>query len=417
MKNIFEKIRISIYLLMCILLTFLIFAYLNEVFVDSRATWLAGILTASFIVICNYLSRKHITNLIIFVFIHLLMICFPFILPINIFARGILATIAFSYLLMGITYWKTEFNEEKNALIQTPLGLIIAFLLVYIHSSFYFSESLTMYAYLSGIAYFILFYIREYLDKFRSMSLNTTNNKNEILNTFSTNFSLVVFLNAIIVIVISASYIFYSDNLVNKLGKILQKFFKFIFSFFTKNGDGVLEVEPETTAPPTQGQEIEIDTTPYVDEKRDFPIIDLIFEIAVYIIFIALFCTIIYLLYKFIKHYLNRNRKTDDIIEKVENVDKKNTVKKKVQKKRLSIFTPNDIKLRKIYTKKINNILAVNHEIIVKDTFTTKEISSSVSKEPSVSKENINILTNLYRKARYSNKEITKSDIEIAGKL
>ena len=77
MKNIFEKIRISIYLIMCILLTFLIFAYLNEVFVDSRATWLAGILTASFIVICNYLSRKHITNLIIFVFIHLLMICFP----------------------------------------------------------------------------------------------------------------------------------------------------------------------------------------------------------------------------------------------------------------------------------------------------------------------------------------------------
>lgn len=417
MKNIFEKIRISIYLIMCILLTFLIFAYLNEVFVNSRSTWLVGILTVSFIVICNYLSRKHITNLILFVFIHLLLICIPFIFPINIFARGILAVVSFSYLLMGINFWKTEFNEEKNALIQTPLGLIIAFLLVYIHSSFYFSETLTMYAYLSGIAYFILFYIREYLDKFRSMSLNTTNNKNEIINTFSTNFSLVIFLNAIILIVISASYIFYSGNLVNKLGKILQKFFRFIFSFFTKNGDGIVMEEPETTVPPSSGTSLEVDTTPYVDEKRDFPIIDLIFEITVYIIFILLFCTIIYLLYKFIKHYLNRNRKTDDIIEKVEITEKKNTSKKKVQKKRLSIFTPNDIKLRKIYTKKINNILASNHDIIVKETYTTKEISSSVTKEPSVSKENINILTNLYRKARYSNKEITKSDVEIATKL
>lgn len=416
MRNSFEKLRITIYLVMCMLITFLLFAYLNEVFVGSTATWWVGSFVIAFVIVSNYFLRKYVTNFLIFLFAHLILISFPFILPIEFLARLILAVISFSYLIMGINYWKLEENEHKNVLIETPLSLAFLFILAYIHSSFAFSDALTMYAYLSGVAYFILYYTREYLDKFRSMSLNTSNNKSEILGTFSTNFSLVLFLNVIIMAAISISYIFYSDNLINRISALFKKFFRYIFSLFLKDdGDTVIQ-EIETTAPTAVQVEKPVINNSFADEKRDFPIIDLIFEALVYVVFIVLFCAIVYIIYLFIKQYLNRNRDNNDVIEKITANDVKQKVKKKKTTKNISIFTPNDIKLRKIYTRKVNDVTSSNSDIILLKSFTSDEICSNISKDSATDKDKMTNLTELYKKARYSNHPITKFDVDDAAK-
>lgn len=416
MNKSFEKLRISIYLLMCMLITFLIFAYLNEIFTGTSSAWILGALTIIFIVISNYFLRKYVTNLILFLSAHIIMVIFPFVLPITFLSRLILAIITFSYLIMGINYWKLEENEHKNYLIETPLSLAFLFILAYIHSSYAFSNSLSTYSYISGIAYFILYYTREYLDKFRLMSINTSNNKNEISKTFSTNISLVIFLDFISMAVVSISYIFYSDNLIKKISSIFKKFFRYIFSLFLKDESTAIVTETATTSSNTFSSHTTAIDNSFIENKRNFPIIDIIFEALVYIIFIAIFFIIIYIVYSFIKNHLNQNRTSNDIIEKVTNTDTKQKSKKIHTQKSISLFTPNDIKLRKIYAGKVNNVTSANSDIIIFKSFTSNEISSSILKDTSTNKDNIDKLTGLYQKARYSNHNISKDDISNATK-
>lgn len=417
MSNSFEKLRISIYLAMCMLLTFLLFGYFNEVFVDSVNTWPWAAFVIILIVVINYFLRKYVTNFLIFLFAHIVLTALPFIFPINIFARVFLVITGFSYLIMGINYWKLEENEQKNALIETPLSLASLFILAYFHASISFSKEYAAYAYLSGVAFFILYFIREYLDKFRAMSLNTTNNKSEILGTFKTNFSLVLFLNAIIMGAVSISYLFYSDKLINKIAGLFQKFFRYIFSLFIKDKGNTITEEIETTVSNGSQFEAPIIDNSFTEEKRDFPIIDMLFEAFVYVLFIGLFFALIYIIYLFIKQYLNRNRESNDVIEKVISSDVKQKVKKKKVRKNLSLFTPNDIKLRKIYARKVSTIVASNSDIIIKSSFTTDEIFTNLSNDSSIDKHKISNLTDLYKKARYSNKTITKEDVETATSL
>ncbi len=417
MQNSIEKLKTSIYLIMCMLFTILVYAYFYEVFVkrlsnDYTSIYIGSIIIIG-IVICDYFSRRYISNLIIFTLVHLGFIVLTLIIPHNTMDKVLLTTVAAAFFIMGISFWKKEEDSTKNIIIEVPLGLIIFFIFSYVHSSISFSKELAIYSYISGIAYFILFYIREYIEKFLSLPAGSEKNTKEILNTFSTNFSLIILFNLIIVSLICISSFIYSGTLLNKIWLVFQRLFRRIFSVF-KNGDGVISEELPTEATDI-GSQIEETTAPPVPDMpvHSSKLLATLFDITVVIIFIAIFAVIIYLLYSFVKNHINRHIKTDDIVQKINKEEKTDKPVKEKKKHSFSIFMSNRDKIRKIYAGRVDSYVKTYPDIVVRKSHTPGEIKHNIKKAVSDTDGRFDTLTNIYEKARYSDKEITKEDMEL----
>lgn len=82
-------------------------------------------------------------------------------------------------------------------------------------------------------------------------------------------------------------------------------------------------------------------------------------------------------------------------------------------------FHSNRDKIRKLYLNKVNASTKKNNRIIIRKSYTPDQISNSINKEEndSFSNRNLNELTSLYEKARYSDGEITKADVENAKRI
>lgn len=415
--NPIEKIRTGIYLIMCTLFVTLIYAYFYEVLVknlyhDSASRYI-GCVLVMIIILCDYLCRKYITNFITYMLIHLAFIAATVIIPRIITDKVILSVIACSFLIMAIGYWRSEEESRNTTAIEVPLGLTLFFVLAYIHSSISFSRGLSIYCYIAGIAYFILYYIREYIEKFQGMLAANEKNSKEIYNSFSVNFSLVMMFNAIIVFIIAIAGFLYSGALFNKLWLIVQKLLHRIFSVF-KNGNSAIESEiPTEVVTGSSTQETVYD--PYVENPpHSSKFLATLFNVFVVIVFIAIFFTIIYLLYVFIKNHMSRYRNTDDIVEKVKKEIKTERPPKERKQRNFSLFTSNRDKVRKLYAERVDFLIKQNRDIIVRNSHTPLEIKETVNKNTGDSDGSFATLTDIYEKARYSDKEITKEDVEMA---
>ena len=77
--------------------------------------------------------------------------------------------------------------------INIPGSLLFMFIIVYIHASLSktMPDSIAVYAYIAGISYVILYYIREYLNKFLAYSLARDNISKEMEETFVLNISFI----------------------------------------------------------------------------------------------------------------------------------------------------------------------------------------------------------------------------------
>lgn len=136
-----------------------------------------------------------------------------------------------------------------------------------------------------------------------------------------------------------------------------------------------------------------------------------IVKVIANIIFIAITITLSYMLINRFLIYIKMLRNKDKVSFVFNNNNKENEIKKKVDKIknniRKSIFLNDKEKIRKLYKNKILKYKKEN--IIVNNFFSTQEIQNEVL---SKALDNIEDITKVYEKARYSNEEITKDDIE-----
>ena len=159
MKNVIDRVRTVIYLIMCMLFTILIYIYLDDILLKSSDSWLMGGLIIIFIVLADYLSRRYLTNLFAFFAIHLLLIGGAILIPSALVDKILLGGTAFSFLLLAVGFWQTEANERSLYVIDIPFGLILFFILIYFHSSISktMADGVETYAYIAGIAYYLVF--------------------------------------------------------------------------------------------------------------------------------------------------------------------------------------------------------------------------------------------------------------------
>ncbi len=416
MKELVERFRTIVYLTMCILFTVLIFLYIDGFIMKSQKSFLLGCAIVVAMILVDYVARRYVTNALLFFGIHLLFIAAGALLPAGIAEKILLAVIAASYLYLSVGFWRTELAERSMYVINIPGSLVFFFVLVYLHASLSkaIPGSVAVYAYIAGIVYVILFYIREYLDKFLAYSLTNGNFSKELEGTFMTNISLIGLFGVISVFGIAVINLFFSDSSFNVVGKFLRNIVKAIVAWIRPaetGGVGQTIPEPETSAEMmSKVEQVTKETTQMV---KDAPkgAIDRTLETFIILLFVAILIAIVVGIYKFIKSYMHKMGRPDDVVEKITYGDEKVKEKKKVEEKR-SIFASNDKKVRKIYKDYVKSNIKKNSSLHITDSNTPEEIKEKMA--DSVDKHNIQTLTEVYRKARYSGQEITKEDVASA---
>lgn len=136
-------------------------------------------------------------------------------------------------------------------------------------------------------------------------------------------------------------------------------------------------------------------------------LLNVIFDIILMVTVISISYLIINRILIYIKKLRNKDNITFDFIS-----NKENEIKNKINKVRISInrsiFKNNKEKIRKLYRDKI--LKYKKNNININNSFTTNEIQKEILNKVC---DNIEAITKVYEKARYSNEEITKEDMHL----
>lgn len=418
MKRLVESTRTIIYIAMCVLFSILVYIYFDYVFKRSTSFWIVGGILLTVVVVADYLARRHVTNLFMFFFIHIALIGLTLAVPPAIADKVILTVISVAFLFLAIGFWRKDSNERSMYVIDVPLGLLMFFLIAYMHASISksMSDAVAAYAYLAGVIYLMLYFMREYLNKMLSYSLSSGNFSKEMDRIFSTNFSLIMLFNIVIVFAIIVANTIFSDSSFNFIGRFLRWIARKLFGF--------LEGFHSEEEPQQQVDQYETRVIGQHETEEAAPVFsrggggsnvgEAVLEGILLALFIIALCFVVYAVYRFIKVYMHRHNKTDDIVKKVEAGEKKDKAEPEKKKRVRSLFGTNSDKVRRIYRDKIKNFMKYNEKAVMRDSFTTDEIKGTVVKYQQGDKFDVETLTQIYKRARYSDKEITKADVELA---
>lgn len=401
---------------MCILFTSLIYAYFSQIFLSSSETWLIGIVVITCIVVLDYFTRMYVKNLILFFIIHILFVAAGVIIPSNVLDRFLLGTIAFSFLLMAFNFWKTEVNERINIAIDVPAGATIAFIIVYIQTTFALSKELNTFAYVTGIAFFLLSFLRKYLDKFYAYSLRSNTFSKELGNTFSVNLSLIGLFNLVSIFFIMTLNTFFSDSSFNVIGKFFKRISRAMVGCIEKNTSAPIELPPDSAVTSTTQTAGNVEHLMGEYHQSKFgQAFTIFFDIMQFVIFTVLSLIVFYIIYSFIKQYLHRNTLTGDVVKKTEKKTRVNDITdSKDEEKSHSLFLTNREKIRKIFVTTVNQATKKNNRIVLRKSYTPDQINNAIKTTVNSDTEQ---LTELYKEARYSDHEITKADVDRAKKM
>ena len=414
-----STIRDIICVSMCSLMVLLLYLYLSEIFLASGKKNPKCIVYIAFICLADYFLRKFITKAISFFSLRLLFLPLTLVCTSNPTELMLLIIVFLTFYTMGVTFWKSERGDRRLFTVDMPIEGIVLFIGIYFHASMDMSFGLAEYAYISGIIYILLYFLRLYLDKFLGMSLHLEDNPSSLIRSFRMNSSFILLFLLFLILFIFILNIFFHNDSFNFIGNILKYIASLFFGFFLRfKGETVIQ-EPESADMPSMegGLAPEIPTDNFIHHNpASNPVMNTLFYIFQLALYIGIVFIILYMLYKFFKTYMYRNRETDDIVEKIE-------YKEKTEKRyapsgaKFRIFLSNREKVRKIYQTVISGKLKQNRRIVIHQSDTPVEIYHKLSDGSDDSRHNLKELTDLYEKARYSAAEISSEEMKSAVKI
>lgn len=413
-----RMIRDLICVSMCSLMVLLLYLYLSEIFLASDRRNLKCIAYIIAICLADYFLRQYITKAVTFFSLRLLFLPLMLACTGNTIELMLLIIIFLTFYTMGVTFWKSEGSDKHLFAIDMPMEGIVLFIGIYFHASMDMSSGLAEYAYISGIIYILLHFLRLYLDKFLRISLNLEDNPSSLTRSFRMNSSFVLLFLLFLILFIFILNIFFHNDSFNFVGIFLKYMASLFFGFFLGfKGETVIQ-EPESSANPSWegGMAPNIPTDNFIHSATSNPVMNTLFYIFQVVLYIGIGIAILFMLYRFFKTYMYRNRETDDIVEKIENKEKTDK-KRTASRTRFKIFLNNREKIRKIYGTVISSKLKQSHRIVIRKSNTPIEIYRTISKDLDGSSDNLKALTILYEKARYSNEDITSAEIKSTVKI
>lgn len=394
-----------------VLTLFMAYMYLCCFIINDSSFNPVAILFIISAVIIDCILRTYAGNIIIYLVLHLIPFAILLIPGIQLYTIVILCCIGFFIFYTSLIYWKKDGLDKYYHCISFPDETIILYIIIFIHSYYGLSKNLTLYVYMAGISFFIISMLQKYLNKIISC-IHSANGTNRQLNNkmYSANSILVIIFTVFILLFIVGTSLVLSENSFNFIGKLLRFAGALIASLIAGIAGKNKPSDSSKTVPQSSGTSQ--NRLPAI-ENADNPIADAIFVIMQIVIYFLIVAGVIYLIYTFFKKYMYRNKNSEDIIE---NADEKTDIKVSIKKRNRfkDVFSRLSAKekIRRIYFKRIAELQKSNQ--VAKNSSTPDEISKTVKAKFNIS---IDELTGIYIKARYSNSEITREDINYSKKL
>lgn len=412
-KNI-RMTRDYLCVVMSSMISILVYIYFSEIFLKSTGDVL-GAAILIIVGITDYLTKKYITNALVFFGLRLL-----WFIPVILFTDVpvIAAMIVGVFYVLGITFWKTDAGEVASNVFDIPTESVALFIGAYIHATISLSHATMTYAYLGGIMFILLSFLRKYLDKFIQISMSKSDNPALLNKTFKMNSSfMVVFFAALILSALLIGTLFGQDNF-EFIGRFLKWIASLFFSLFAVFTGKEAPVNNEYHAPDVQEPSSGIAINPeHSATTMESPFWDAVSKILEVAIFVAIAAVILFLIFRFFKYYMHRNRETTDEITAIEKPEKIVKEKSEKPKREFHLFLTNKEKIRKYYRTSVASRAKKNEKIHLRTSETPVEITEHVLKYEPGSNEKLLALTDLYEKARYSNEEISDSEADYGKSL
>lgn len=394
-----------------VLTLFMAYMYLCNFIINDSSFNPTAILFIVSAVIIDCILRMHAGNLIIYLLLHLIPFAILLIPGTPLYTTVILCCIGFFIFYSSLVYWKKDGLDKYYHCISFPDETIILYIIIFIHSYYGLSKSLTLYVYIAGISFFVISMLQKYLNKIIS-GIHSANGSNRLLDNkmYSANSMLVIIFTVFILLFIVGTSLVLSENSFNFIGKFLRFAGSLIASLIAgiagKNKPADSSKTVQQAAGASQNR------LPAI-ENADNPIANAIFVIMQIIIYFLIVVGVIYLIYTFFKTYMYRSKNSGDIIE---NADEKTDIKVSIKKRNRfkDVFSRLSAKekIRRIYFKKISELQKSSQ--VAKISSTPDEIANTVKAKFDIS---IDELTGIYKKARYSNNEITREDVNYSKNL
>lgn len=387
-----------------------IYLYISEFMMHSSTFDYAGMAFICIFLVADCIFKRYIHNAIVFIILHLLPFSMLYFVDFKVYQIFLLTLIGAYIFYCAIAYWKKESLEKDSYAIQMPSEMLIFYIIIFIHSSYGLSHELTQLVYISGLCFFLLSLMDKYLSQV-IMNTHSANGSNRKIppKMYSLNSTIIIFFFTFLILFMAFISMVVSDNAFNFVGQFF-KFIGYILVLLAKQISGnKTDVENET-------QQIAKDKSnniqPQNMDTSSNPLLNAIFNLVQIAIYLFIAFGIIYIIYSFFKSYMYRKgNHGDDTKDLLEN-DKVVKLSRKPHK--ISIFTQTTIneKIRKLYKKKI--ISFNKKDIHLRSCDTANEISNHIKASENVSVADI---TEIYNLARYSNKQLTKKDVQLYKEL
>ena len=359
-------------------------------------------------VIISYLARKLSKNIVILMLVNILMFVSSILICNNINQRIILTLIVIAMIFLSTEYWS---KRGKKPLISTPhIAFEIVFIIILLISDSSFKVFINVIS-LLGIGYLIFSLLTLYVTNLKSYIKYNNHIEalpiSNIINVTNSSLTFLFFGSFIFIFLIKILNIdklltYLAGPIITIIKNTFIEIIRFIFPLFN-------------LAPPFEtGSKIKYESLEMVeDTSLNDPdtLADILVHYLCIFLIIAVVLFIAYLIYKFFKTNFNKFELATDEVETIHKTNKANKMSTLIKKSK-NYENSNNSKIRKAYFKKVSKIKSKIPSI--NNLLTHIEISKEVKKN---SDNDINELTNLYEKARYSNISCNKEDVHKAKNL
>jgi uncharacterized MAPEG superfamily protein len=370
--------------------------------------------------ILSYLIRKYTHHIWSFLILHGTVLALYLVLVSDLYLKT--AYCIYLVILTSVAYYQ---KSKDNKLENTSAALLILFVMFYIICYLTGIRDLLQLCFILSIVYVLLYVVNSYLLNLEKFVFNHEGMTNipfrQIRNS---NHVMIVFLSSLFLVTMLAFSSIPLDRLLSMLGKLFLRLVRFLISLLHFE-------EPEDIPEPEEEEQMTVEDYPIPEPSRLMEIIQEILQwVAIILVIAFIIALIMYTLYQIYQYfYLKSEEVVKDKIEFLSPFTQKERIKRERGKIFRNVFgRSNNALMRKFFTQAVTANLKPDTKL--DRSLTPSQLSNIILPIPSeattpftediqtmeqkIKKDQI---TEYYEKARYSNEECSKDEVQFLKKL
>lgn len=370
--------------------------------------------------ILSYLIRKCTHHIWSFLILHGIVLAIYLISISDLYLKTAIGI--YLIILTSVAYYKKSKAKEQE---NTSAILLILFVMYYITCHLTGMQDLLQLSFILSIVYVLLYVVNKYLLNLERFVFNHEGMTNIPFHQIrNSNHVMIVFLTSLFLVTMFTFSLLPLDRLFSILGKLFIRLIHFIISLLRFE-------EPENIPEPEEEEQMVVEDYPIPVPSRLMEIIQEVLQwIATILVIAFIIALIMYALYQIYQYfYLKSEEVVKDKIEFLSPFTQKERIKRERGKMLRNLFgRSNNAQVRKFFAQAVTDSLTPDTKL--DKSLTPTQLSNIILPLPSdttapltedaeVMKQNTRKrqITEYYEKARYSNEECSKEEVQFLKKL